>query len=256
MGDKSFVVGSFRDVWYYDLGSNTWTQAHDGTGTAPPTSFSYIAGIGPSNNAVYMMGGSMSPDELWEWDIASGTWTQVDDGTGTVKSEQYPGKRGMGGVSLNPFRLYYFVGENDPMVSDIWYYSLSSTVTTSTTTYTMTTTVTTVTTQTATTTSLFQPQCYEKLNLLTHDFSFPRKEHLCNPVHDVQIQKTYCKHTHSNLVILALLREVPIQSGQFVLYNGYKYRMLDGTYPNAARYRAAGLLAANAGWLGGCWLGA
>lgn len=31
------------------------------------------------------------------------------------------------------------------------------------------------------------------------------------------------------------LRLLPVLSGQFVLYNGYKYRTLDGTYPHVTR---------------------
>ena len=68
---------SLNDVYEIDLtaGTPTWTQLHNGSGTAP--SGRYNAIIETYQNKVFIFSGSTNDQQCWEFDLTNNTWSQV-----------------------------------------------------------------------------------------------------------------------------------------------------------------------------------
>lgn len=74
----------FNDLWEFDYLSRTWTQVHDGSGTAPPPRYYPASAYDPSTGLFYIWGGSTNTsalvietaDDLWAWDGTS--WTEIE----------------------------------------------------------------------------------------------------------------------------------------------------------------------------------
>ena len=104
-------------MWYFDIVSNTWTEANDGTGTAPSIRGSTVMILDTSRDRAWIWGGWGGSNDVWYYELGSNTWTQAHDGTGTAPPSTASYVAGMGasnnliytyGGSMNPDELWYF----------------------------------------------------------------------------------------------------------------------------------------------------
>jgi hypothetical protein len=123
--------GSYKnDLWWYDPGTNTWTQkiAH-GTAGSPAARYIHSVAWDPASAGVIMFGGSDGSsykNDLWWYDPGTNTWTQKI-AHGTAGS---PTARAMHSIVWGGQRVIMFggIGSFNPpnFYNDLWWYNPSN----------------------------------------------------------------------------------------------------------------------------------
>ena len=128
-GDRSSGDHS-NDIWEFNLTNNTWSQLHDGTGTAPVGS--YGGSMLYNNNYIYIFGGHKSSagitDETWKFNLTNNTWSELS-------LSNTPGKKYSSAYAHDSSNnLYIHGGYNDSYAvqSTIWKLTISDTSTVTT----------------------------------------------------------------------------------------------------------------------------
>ena len=109
------------DVWFFDLGSNTWSRF---SGSEPSARCHHTFLVDADRGRALLFGGFPRTNELWSWDVAEATWTDITPGTGN------PLPRCLHGSVVCPSRKQMIVygglnGGFTPDLSDTWSYSLT-----------------------------------------------------------------------------------------------------------------------------------
>jgi len=78
-----FVSPGLNDLYALDLSSMTWSQLHDGTGTAPAGRFSAMMSYDAARDRYLVFGGHADPgvaNDLWAFDPTAGSWSELATG--------------------------------------------------------------------------------------------------------------------------------------------------------------------------------
>jgi len=128
-GDRSSGDHS-NDIWEFNLTNNTWSQLHDGTGTAPVGS--YGATMLYNNNYIYIFSGHKTSagitDETWKFNLTNNTWSQLS-------LSSTPGKKYSPAYATDASNNLYIHGGYDDSYafqSTIWKLTISDTSTVTT----------------------------------------------------------------------------------------------------------------------------
>jgi hypothetical protein len=84
-GTEDFFGPTVGDLWAYDVGSDAWTELHDGSGSAPVERFGPSLAYDPAGDALFLFAGHDTTDlgntnQLWSFSLASGSWTELSEG--------------------------------------------------------------------------------------------------------------------------------------------------------------------------------
>ena len=128
-GDRSSGDHS-NDIWEFNLTNNTWSQLHDGTGTAPVGS--YGTTMLYNNNYIYIFSGHKTSagitDETWKFNLTNNTWSQLS-------LSSTPGKKYSPAYATDASNNLYIHGGYDDSYafqSTIWKLTISDTSTVTT----------------------------------------------------------------------------------------------------------------------------
>ncbi len=78
-----FVSPGLNDTYALDLSTLTWSQLHDGSGTAPSGRFEALMTYDGARDRYLLFGGHADPgvaNDLWAFDPTAGSWTQLAAG--------------------------------------------------------------------------------------------------------------------------------------------------------------------------------
>lgn len=111
-----------RDVWFFDLEGNAWTQS---AGATPEARCHHTFVVDGARARGLLFGGFPRTNKLWSWDLAGKTWTDMTPAVGS------PPARCLHSAVISPSRGEMIVygglkGGVDPVLSDTWSYELAA----------------------------------------------------------------------------------------------------------------------------------
>lgn len=139
-----FVTPSFNDIYALDLDLMTWSQLHDGAGTAPSGRFSSALFYDEAGDRYLMFGGHADPgvtNDVWAFDPGTNAWSELAGGdsfTGgalgclgnsreipigyVTEDLSAPERRSGGVVGVLDGAVWLFGGESDcsDHLDDLW----------------------------------------------------------------------------------------------------------------------------------------
>ena len=118
--------GLLNDTWSYDTSNNSWTELHNGSGTAPSARQHHKCVY--FDNTMYLFGGTIdnnsdTSDQLWKLDLSSTpyTWSAITP-TGSK-----PTKRAQHILEIEGNQIYLFGGNSSGTTYDeLWRFNTSS----------------------------------------------------------------------------------------------------------------------------------
>ncbi len=144
-----FITPSENDTYALDLTTNTWSQLHDGGGTAPSGRFSSAMTYDSVNDRYVVMGGHADlgvTNDVWSFNPTDNTWTMLHAGdtfTGGAlgclgnpreipkgymnEDLTAPERRSTPSITLIEGSLWVFGGESDcsDHLDDLWRFDMS-----------------------------------------------------------------------------------------------------------------------------------
>jgi N-acetylneuraminic acid mutarotase len=145
-----FVTAAFNDLYALDLGTMTWSQLHDGNGTAPSGRFSALMVYDAERDRYLMTGGHAdlgTANDVWAFNPTSNTWSSLQNGDqftggslGCLGNPQEipadyvtqdlasPERRSGGVFQILGSQAWLFGGESDcsDHLDDTWRFDLTS----------------------------------------------------------------------------------------------------------------------------------